>query len=256
MTLPSATALHIKSRQPTTAEILAYAAARQNKWFSPRTAPGKSAEPVELPAAPREVPATTAERVWPVQHDSHMAAYWEWKGNEPLGFLKLRCREMGVSFHDIIGPSYKRIHSDPRGALMAEVKNRYPDKSLPELGCLFGGRDHSTIRTALRKHGVITGERVINRCPDLDIAKVKEMFFEGTTYRAIGTAVGCSRTTITSIVKENGWTREVAPRGIASHAEEMRTMYAAGISARKIAATIGHSYDGVRSFIRRMGWTR
>jgi hypothetical protein len=42
MTLPQATQLQIESRQPTAAEILAYAASRQNKWFSPRPAPRKS----------------------------------------------------------------------------------------------------------------------------------------------------------------------------------------------------------------------
>ncbi len=158
MTLPSATALQIESRQPTTAEILAYAASRTNKWFSPQREAPKQIEPVEHPSAPVRITAPP-KRLWTVQHDSHMAAYYEWKGNEPLGFLKLRCREMGVNYADIVGPSVKVIHTTPRSALIVEIRLRYPALSLVQIGSLFGDRDHTSIRTCLIKHGVMDARK-------------------------------------------------------------------------------------------------
>lgn len=57
----------------------------------------------------------------------------------------------GISFQDLIGPSRKHVHVKARHEAIHEVKICYPCRSLPEIGRLFGGRDHTTILHALRK---------------------------------------------------------------------------------------------------------
>lgn len=236
-------------------EILAGAVAVRKRLFSPRKQPVKPILPAPVLRVVDRPEPRPAPRAWAEQPDSHIAAWLEWKANEPLAFLKLRCREMEVDFADIVGASVKHAHTVPRGKLMAEVKVRYSELSLPQLGRLFGGRDHTTLRAALIKHGVIASrEKIANRSADID--RVRAMYAVGHGYREIAAAIGYSATTVTAIVKDNGWTRDVPPRGVSSHTDAIHKMFESGKSIRAIAAEIGHSRDAVRIFLKKKGWTR
>lgn len=57
-----------------------------------------------------------------------------------------RCRELGVSHHDIL--SKKRVYVEIRHQLIREAHERFPLFTLPALGKRFN-RDHSSIHFAL-----------------------------------------------------------------------------------------------------------
>lgn len=60
----------------------------------------------------------------------------------------------GVGVEDITGPRrFRRIVAARFDAVVA-VHKAYPNLSSPRLGALFGGRDHSTILSALRRRGM------------------------------------------------------------------------------------------------------
>lgn len=69
----------------------------------------------------------------------------------PTDFVRLRCLELRVRFDDLIGPSRQRHLITPRHLVMLETHNRYPHLSLPQLGRVFGGRDHTSLLSAIRK---------------------------------------------------------------------------------------------------------
>lgn len=58
----------------------------------------------------------------------------------------------GVTWEDVKGIRRTRHLVDPRHACMRAVYDERKDLSLPALGRIFGGRDHTTILNAVRKH--------------------------------------------------------------------------------------------------------
>jgi hypothetical protein len=60
-------------------------------------------------------------------------------------------KKYGITYADIIGPNRKRKYVMARHEAIHAVKQACPTKSLPELGRMFGGRDHTTILHALQK---------------------------------------------------------------------------------------------------------
>jgi len=58
----------------------------------------------------------------------------------------------GVYVSDMRGPSRLRRFVLARQEAMWEVKRQKPEMSLPQLGRIFGGRDHSTIFHGIRAH--------------------------------------------------------------------------------------------------------
>lgn len=65
-------------------------------------------------------------------------------------YVKDRCKELGVSYADIIGPDRRRCISNLRHLLMWEVKTKF-GLSFPAIGRLFGGRDHTTALYSVSK---------------------------------------------------------------------------------------------------------
>lgn len=57
----------------------------------------------------------------------------------------------GLSLRDLTGKSQTRPVVRARFEAIVAVRELYPEKSLPTLGRLFGGRDHTTILAALRR---------------------------------------------------------------------------------------------------------
>ena len=70
----------------------------------------------------------------------------------PTDWLRDRCKEIGVEYSDIVGISRKRDITIPRQRLMYEVYEKFPGLSLPQMGRMFGGRDHSTLIHGIRAH--------------------------------------------------------------------------------------------------------
>ena len=60
-----------------------------------------------------------------------------------------------VTVADVMGRSRFQYIVDVRHLAMVEVSKRFPWMSYPQMGRLFGGRDHSTIMSALRKFGAL-----------------------------------------------------------------------------------------------------
>lgn len=57
----------------------------------------------------------------------------------------------GVPYREIVSSSRMRPIAAARQVAMYEVRTRRPDLSLPQIGKLFGGRDHTTVLHAVRK---------------------------------------------------------------------------------------------------------
>lgn len=57
----------------------------------------------------------------------------------------------GLSLADLIGPSRRRKVARPRQEAFAAVQEKH-GYSLPKIGRLFGGRDHTTVLHGIREH--------------------------------------------------------------------------------------------------------
>jgi hypothetical protein len=245
----------IAVRHPSSAaEVFANAAAVRKRLFSPPARPVKRAEPVEAVVTRVYMTAPT-ERVWREQYDCHVIAYYSWKGNTPVGFLKMRCRELGVDYADVTGSRRTRQIVSVRGQLIAELKTLYPEMTLPSMGRLFGGRDHTTILYFLRKHGAVAPDGSTRcRLTAHWNPKVKELFDQGMKLKDIARAIGRSQTTVSFIIKQNGWKR-TAPC-IEDHTDKIREMFLSGMPPKEIGPVIGYSRSHVANYVRLMGWKR
>lgn len=87
--------------------------------------------------------------------DAHVKQWRYLSGQENItcrAYIKIRAAEFGMTFEDIIGPKRSRKYVEPRHLIMWEVKTKLrPEMSYPELGRLFGGRDHTSALWAVRR---------------------------------------------------------------------------------------------------------
>lgn len=125
-----------------------------------------------------------------------------------VDYIKARCHQMGVSYEEIVGVSRLRKIVEPRQQLMCEVRAKYPLMSLPQMGNLFGGRDHTTIHAALTKHGHVSSSRGVVT-PEM-AAEMKQMFASGMMKRLIADKLGVSATTVTAHVDPDLHARQMA----------------------------------------------
>lgn len=232
------------------AEIVSEAAARRKRLFSPRSAPQKRVEK-KSDVVVRVYNTAPVERVWAHRFGPMASEFIEWRTNQPLGYLKMRCREMGVRYDDIVGKICARDIAKVRGDLMAEIKVAHPYMSLPDLGRLFGGRDHTTVRTALVNRGVETGRRkLISGYAD----QIRSMWESGSSSVAIGEAIGYCRQRVQMYLRDQPWYCKGANRAsIADRGEEVLALLSQGLSYREIGTHTGFSPETVRKFCRRRG---
>jgi hypothetical protein len=90
----------------------------------------------------------------PTKFNEHVNAWQAWviKQSQPRKqFVIDRCVVYGYTYQEIIGTSRKRPLVLARQIIQWELKRAYPDVSLPEIGRMFGGKDHSTITSSLAK---------------------------------------------------------------------------------------------------------
>lgn len=65
-------------------------------------------------------------------------------------FMREWCASRGISLQEMVGPSQFRKIALPRHMLVYEIRQRF-NTPLPQLGRIFGGRDHTTILNSLRR---------------------------------------------------------------------------------------------------------
>ncbi|MFJ6322282.1 MULTISPECIES: helix-turn-helix domain-containing protein [unclassified Rhizobium] len=125
-----------------------------------RAAPLRRQVPTPVPKPPAPV---LVERVpqphlpyWmgcDIEFDAHVQAWRAWRGiherNSSL-YVRNRAAELGFTFDKIRSPDRHRKVVAARQLLMYEVKKLF-DRSYPEIGRLFGGRDHTTVLHAVKK---------------------------------------------------------------------------------------------------------
>lgn len=103
----------------------------------------------------REITFDAHETAWKLWRADALAA----NGSPLKAYIRRRAQDFGLSYADVIGPSRKRVVAHARQLIMWEIKtivrpgNKQGDRdyvSYPEIGRLFGGRDHSTVLHAVR----------------------------------------------------------------------------------------------------------
>lgn len=117
-----------------------------------------------------------AEAIIMREHNAHVADWLKWKLAKEAGLTGAECQvifdahkknlksveqiileeanEAGVTLEDIRGRRRMRNIVNARQKAMARTYVERPDLSLPQIGRLFGGRDHTTVLHAARKCGV------------------------------------------------------------------------------------------------------
>lgn len=99
--------------------------------------------------------------------NAHVSAWKTWQREQadvmgsPLRcYIRQRAIEHGYTFAEIVGPSRNFKLVAVRHRIMWEVKTQVkPTITFPELGRLFGGRDHTSALFAYRKMEAIEAEK-------------------------------------------------------------------------------------------------
>lgn len=71
---------------------------------------------------------------------------------------------LGVTPDDIVGPRRSRRYARPRQIVMFLSRDMCPHLSLPSIGRILGGRDHTTII-----HGIRQVEALLDKDPDFRV---------------------------------------------------------------------------------------
>lgn len=87
---------------------------------------------------------------------AHVEAYRAWMaegtGSPCKAYIMRRAADFGFTYSQIVGPSRLKKLIEPRHRIMWEIKRHLkPEISFPELGRLFGGRDHTSTMWAVKK---------------------------------------------------------------------------------------------------------
>ena len=137
------------------AEMLANAVAVKRRLMSgPKKKPANRPPPVQEKRVFRRValPEWMAKKT-KFDFDVVLKARWLFEQQAPCAaHLKRRCEELGYDVSEITGLSRRRGVVEARHLIIWEIKRCLkPEISYPELGRLFGGRDHTTILHAVQK---------------------------------------------------------------------------------------------------------
>ncbi len=134
--------------------------------------------------------------------DAHVDA-WEHHvaENDPSlsveGYIRLRCKFYKVDYLDMIGCSQKIENVKPRHTLMMEVSIRFPGISRYQIGKAFGGRDSTTIFSALCKMGYVPDKKTVT--PEM-AEEMRQLYAKGMQKKKIATMMGVSGNTVTAHV--------------------------------------------------------
>lgn len=142
----------------TSAEI--YEAARSLRYLhapavrrpAPKAAPVLLPSP-QMPAPPRNTNLLPYWMVYETTFDAHVHTWLAWQALHHRNcsrYIKSRAAELGFSFRVLRSKDRHRNVVAARQLLMWEVRTIF-NKTFPEVGRLFGGRDHTTALHAVRK---------------------------------------------------------------------------------------------------------
>ncbi len=136
------------------AEMVAEAKARRKRFeIAARRAMNRKFTPLPAPTLP--TPKFVAKQIpqWEqfgLHFDAHVVEWHLRRANPALTYVRDRCNEMGWTPTTILGPQRRREVVRVRQLLMWEVSERFR-LSLPQIGRMFGGRDHTTVLHAIRR---------------------------------------------------------------------------------------------------------
>lgn len=82
--------------------------------------------------------------------DDHVFKWRDRASYTPRNWLRKRCAEMGLDYKEITGPSRQKVITRFRFQLIWEMKQEFT-LSYPQMGRIFGGRDHTSILHAYRQ---------------------------------------------------------------------------------------------------------
>lgn len=97
----------------------------------------------------------------PVNITYNWSSSWSYKAAKPARRIRAIAEEVaarhGYEVKDLIGPSrYKRLCAARFEAMWLARRERRADGlylySMPQIGRFFGGRDHTTVLNAIRRH--------------------------------------------------------------------------------------------------------
>lgn len=95
--------------------------------------------------------------------DAHVRRWREETGSSRLSlkdFVRRRSVELGSDYETVVGPNRSREAVRARQIIMWEIKKMRGEKiSYPEIGRLFGSRDHTTVLHAVKKIEALKGLR-------------------------------------------------------------------------------------------------
>lgn len=80
---------------------------------------------------------------------------FEVPGTRLATIINAACRVCDISRDHLLGPRRSRVYSRPRQMVMHIAREKCPHLSLPSIGRLLGGRDHTTIMHGVRKCQVL-----------------------------------------------------------------------------------------------------
>lgn len=146
-----------------------YAQAREALWGKPRhiNVIAEEKRPVVAPiAVPAPVKRPAVKLVWVRQYNDHVIAFRRWQLAQETGkeyvpmterpdahtiIMEVLSDFPGVTIDEIKGPRREKRIVRPRQIAIYEVCRQRPDMSYPQIGRLFGNRDHTTCLHAVRK---------------------------------------------------------------------------------------------------------
>lgn len=195
-------------------EIRANAAAVRNRLMNPANA---RREPPVLKIVHNLVERPSWMR-GEVVFDAHIKTWASYLSRAKLApykdYLRRRCKELGVDFLQVTGPSRDRTLTGPRQLLMWEIKEKF-GASYPRIGREFGGRDHSTVLHAIRRVGALKGqptpeyvssEQRLLTNPDLK-GEVRADYTRGVPIEKISDRYDLSVKAINSAARIENWKR-------------------------------------------------
>lgn len=251
MTIHTALDIRPAYEPQTLAEMIAADKERERKWRAAaqkRPVARKSNEEAATVPSPTGAPV---ERIWPHRFGPMTSEFIEWRTNEPLGWLKLRCRELDIAYEDIIGQSHKKHIVRHRHDLMVEVYERY-GRSLSKTGKIFK-RDHSVIHHALTKAGAPRGQR--DRDYEDRSREVVALFNSGFRVKEIAERLNCPKSRVSGIL-DCHFPNRPKPRKMTDYSRAIREAFDTGASHAEIGRLLEFDPSAISKFVKRMGWSR
>lgn len=162
---------------------------------------------VEQPREPADAHVRTYEAFTAANAKSFSAA----------SYFRFLCEACSVSYEIIRKPCRLRQIVSVKHWMVAQIHQRYPNMSMPEIGKLFGGLDHTSVLHALRKHGYRCGNR--NALTQDKVDQIIALHANGYGKYHIAEIIGCQADTVRAYLdpefrdRRREWNRKQRQKG-------------------------------------------